>query len=425
MRLIFSGLARHGLIAGVLVLLAGCSFLESERYPSTSATDPATGGEPDLPRDAEATVDLSWWFDSPCPGADEVCLPPRVFELSTPTRFVVPNGDGACGRDDPCSIEVAMRDAVPGDVIELGPGEYPANRIVLDTPDVTVQGAATCCHFLPSMDIEASGVRLLSVRIGIVDVGPKGDSALLAQSRFGSLFINGADDVQVLGNRMRPREPGLDVVQVKARDGDGVDALRIEGNIIGPQDSADGRHTDCVQLLDGAGVVIERNIVLPCGDKAFQIRSGAGGIVEDVALRGNAIFECAPRREGCNGFHAIVWASTDLSSLELRHNTILGSLGISSSGSTVDPGDNLTVVGNLMASTPCGRNVDNVVYDADPCAEDMAGTTPVFVDSRDTIGDVRLASSADGPPRATESFGPGIDGLTVCAAPRIGAALDC
>ena len=403
---------------------------------AAGSSEPADGGdgvsdddETHAAVDAEPVVveaGFDWWFDDPCAGIDEVCMPPLTVDREAPTLHATPEGDGDCSPDDPCTFEVALEAATSGDVIDLAPGDYPPTVPSITTPDVTIQGPVDCCLMVPSLHIEAEDIRVLGVRFDTVVIMPEGDRTEIVGSRLGSLFVNGADEVQLVGSRLRPSAPGQDVIQVKARDGDSVESLRIEGNVIGPQDTADDRHTDCVQLLDGSDIVIERNIVLPCGDKAFQIRSGAGGDVGDVALRGNVIYECTERRDGCDGFHAIVWASTETTSLELRHNTIIGSFGLSTSGSTTSPGENLVAVGNIVASMPCGGvNADNLVYDDDPCSGDTFAALPAFIDAADTVGDVRLADPDAGPARASAPFGPGIDGAGVCDAPRVGAALDC
>lgn len=339
-----------------------------------------------------------------------------------------PDADGGdCTASDPCDLRRALDRAGEGDVIRALAGDYAPEDYRLGRAGVTIEGPQDCCAYVPALRIEAPRARLAGVRFNTVVVTPSGDDTLILANRLGSLFVNGADGVRVIGNRMRPHEPGQDVVQVKAIDGDGVEGLLLEGNVLGPQDSAGGTHTDCVQLLDGDGVMVRRNVVFACGDKAFQLRSGVGGTVRAVTLEGNVIYECGERREGCNGFHAIIWASTELSSLTLRHNTIFGSVVSSTSGSTIDPGANFVAVGNLAGSLICTEgNRENQQVNKEPCnATEIQADYPVFVDDSPLVGDARLAAPDAGPPRASTTFGPGIDGTGPCAAPRYGAAIDC
>lgn len=345
----------------------------------------------DLPPSAETSP--SWWFDDPCDVAqDDDCRPPLPAVVPAPT----------------IELESGHTDAV--EVTDDG-------AVVVGAPGQTIG----------SIEVRAAGVRIVGVDVEAIVVNPEADRTVIESSVIGQLFVNGADGVHVQGNIIRPHDFGPDAVQIKTFDGDTPENLRFEANIVGPQDSDGEAHTDCIQILGGDELVFARNVVLPCGDKAFQIRSGAGGVVGRVALEANVIYECREQRVGCEGFHAIVWASTDESVLDLRHNSIRGSVGISSGGSTIDPGDNFIAVGNIAASLPCTPAVaENLTITTEPCDGSgvQADTFPAFVDASPSVGDLRLVDAA-AVPTASAPFGPSIDGRPACATPRFGAATAC
>lgn len=310
------------------------------------------------------------------------------------------------------------------------PSDPPAVTLTVDAAtdhlEVVDAGAVLGGASIGLLEIDAPDVRVIGMEVDTIVLGPEADGALLEGNRIGQVFVNGADGVVIRRNLLRPTEVGPDVIQVKTFDEDQPDDLLVVDNVIGPQDSDGERHTDCVQVLGGDRLRFTRNIVFPCGDKAFQIRSGAGGVVGSVALDGNVLYECPVQRPGCEGFHAIVWASTAATSLELRHNTILGSIGVSTSGSTSDPGTNFVATGNVARSMPCTESVDhNLVVDDAPCGVGgVQAALPVFLDADPSVGDVRLADP-DAVPVAADAFGPSIDGSDACATPRLGAATAC
>lgn len=375
------------------LLSRGLSGLALAAVVTTACSTTAAGDTEiaELPPSADAAP--SWWFDDPCDVAlDDDCRPPLPAVVPTPTVELEP------GHTD--ALELTDDDAV-----------------VVGTPGQTIG----------SIEVRAAGVRIVGVAVEVIVVNPEADRTVIESSVIGQLFVNGADGVHVQGNIIRPHDVGPDAVQIKTFDGDTPENLRFEANIVGPQDSDGEAHTDCIQILGGDELVFVRNVVLPCGDKAFQIRSGAGGVVGRVALEANVIYECPEQRVGCEGFHAIVWASTDESVLDLRHNSIRGSVGISSGGSTVDPGDNFLAAGNIAASLPCtSAVVENLTITTEPCDESgvQADTFPAFVDASPSIGDLRLVDP-DAVPSGTAPFGPSIDGRAACAAPRFGAATAC
>ncbi|MDW3219309.1 MAG: hypothetical protein R8F63_11920 [Acidimicrobiales bacterium] len=360
------------------LLIGSCSF-SAEGDTQVAALPAASDAAP------------TWWFDAPCDPATAACRPPLPAD------------------PPPATVELEAGHTASIDLTD-------ADAIVVGSPGATIG----------SIEVSAPGVRIVGVDVEVIVVNPNADGASIESSRIGQLFVNGADGVLIRGNLIRPYELGPDGVQIKTFDGDTPENLLFEANVIGPQDSDGEAHTDCVQILGGDQIHFARNVVLPCGDKAFQIRSGAGGVVGHVRLEGNVIYECPEQRVGCEGFHAIVWASTDTSVLELVHNTIRGSVGISSGGSTVDPGDNLIASGNIVASLPCTpATVENLTVSNEPCdAGSVQADFPAFVDDAPDVGDLRLLDPT-AVPVASEPFGPSIWGDGICAAPRFGAAIAC
>lgn len=373
--LLIRGLARRFVVIAALLVGGAVAC-------STDADDGAAA-----PQTSESTP--AWWFADPC-GDAPTCRPPLPAELPSATT------------------------TVEGDV----------DALRLDTEGEVVVGAAGSSVGL--IEIAAPDVTVVGIEVDTIVIDPVADGASIEASRVGSLFVNGADGVVVRGNLIRPFETGPDAVQIKTFDGDQPENLLFEANVVGPQDSDGERHTDCVQVLGGDRLYFVRNVVLPCGDKALQIRGGAGGEVGLVTLEANAIYECPVQRPGCEGFHAIVWASTETSVLRLRHNTILGSMGISTSGSTVDPGNNFVAVGNIAYTLPCTDSVsDNLTVEGAPCeGRGVQSELPEFVDAAPTVGDVRLVDPT-AVPAAGFAYGPGLDGSPICSAPRLGAATGC
>ncbi|MEZ5245295.1 MAG: hypothetical protein R2707_09380 [Acidimicrobiales bacterium] len=394
-------LFRRGLPArgALLIRVVGLLLVVQLLGAACAGDDDEGDGAADVPissLDTASTVDgtagdaVSWWFEAPC-GDEPDCRPPRPDDL-------------------------------PASTVELAAGH--TDELVLDQPDaILVGGEGTT---LGLVEIEAPGVTIVGVEIDTIVILPGGNGAHLEANRIGQLFVNGADDVVVRGNLIRPFDIGPDAIQIKTFDGDQPENLLVEANVIGPQDSDGEIHTDCVQILGGDELRFVRNIVMPCGDKAFQIRSGAGGDIGTVILEGNFILECVEQRAGCEGFHAITWASTETTALVLRHNTIRGSVGISSGGSTIDPGDNFIAVGNIASSLPCTAGTsDNLTVTVEACeGRGVQAEFPEFLDDRPGVGDLRLVDP-ESVPVAAAPFGPSIDGRPSCAAPRYGASTDC
>ncbi|RME29138.1 MAG: hypothetical protein D6798_00845 [Deltaproteobacteria bacterium] len=349
-------------------------------------------------------VDLTWWF-------------------TCPTRTTEPTGCLA----GPASGVAGAR--------VLGPSP----RVVVDEPGLVVTGSE-----LGEVRVAAADVVLVGIDAEVVVFEPTADRGRLVGSRVGSVFVSGADEVTLVENLLRPSDPGPDVVQIKRFDGDPVRGLTVAGNVVGPQDASGDRHTDCVQVLDGNDLVFVRNLVGPCGDKAFQIRSGAGGRVGRVLLGWNMVMECRPRRDGCDGFHAVTWAVDGDARLELVHNSIAGSVALSTSGSSRPAAGRLVAIANIADALPCAAAGDAwanlVAGDGGTCPGEFGGSVE-WVDA--PAGDLHLRSrvvfagdapgvvgSAADPVTANSGFaalleGPDVDGQLACGPLQLGADLVC
>lgn len=397
-----------------VVSLAGCGGdSRSGESPPTSSGDTDPGDDADAADAADATDDDAADAGDP-DGRDTTTDDGR----GVPDDEPAPHWWYAAG----CAGASSCRPPVPASV--------PDADLVVENPTDHLQvvdaGAVLGGGPIGLLEIDAADVQVVGLEIDTIVLGPEADGAVLEGNRIGQVFVNGADGVVIRRNLLRPTEVGPDVIQVKTFDEDQPEDLLVVENVIGPQDSDGERHTDCVQILGGDRLRFSRNIVFPCGDKAFQIRSGAGGVVGSVALDGNVLYECPVQRPGCEGFHAIVWASTPETSLALHHNTILGSIGVSTSGSTSDPGANFVARGNLALSMPCTDSVDhNLVVDDAPCGVGgIQAALPAFLDADPSVGDIRLADP-EAVPVAADAYGPSIDGSASCATPRLGAATAC
>ncbi len=336
------------------------------------------------------------------------------------------------------------RDTAPATCVPDAPAPAGAEVLGADGGDtVLVDRAGTTLVGDPAVPVGevrvgAADVTLVGVSAEVVTFGPGADGGRLERSRVGSVFVTGADDVVISTNLLRPSRPGPDVIQVKTADGDPVVGLVVVGNVIGPQDDDGVRHTDCVQILGGDELRFERNLVGPCGDKAFQIRSGAGGRVGRVILAWNVVVECRPRRPGCEGHHAVIWAVDAEARLVLVRNTVAGSIAVSTSGSDRPAAGRLVAVGNIADTLPCVADGDgraNLLLDprSEPCPGEITGP----VDWIDPAGgDLHLARvdpvlRADGLTRTgglgLEELldGPDIDGEPVCDPPVVGADAPC
>ncbi|MEQ8841234.1 MAG: hypothetical protein RIB98_09650 [Acidimicrobiales bacterium] len=341
-------------------------------------------------RGADTIATPMWWFDDLCQATDE-CVPPLPADVPAATF------DLDDGHTDFLEVDQEGAVLIGRDGVSIG-----------------------------LLEVAAADVSIIGLDVDTTVVHPTGNGTYFEANRMGQLFVNGADDVIVRGNLIRPYEDGPDAIQIKTFDEDQPVRLLVEANVIGPQPTDGEAHTDCVQILGGDDLRFSRNVILPCGDKAFQIRSGAGGTVGSVLIESTVMFECPGDMDGCDGIHAIVWASTPEIHLELRHNTIRGSVGLSSSGSTIDPGANFEAVGNIASSLPCTDGVrDNLTVTEAACeGRGISAEFPRFLDDSWMVGDLRPVDGEDLPVSA-EPFGPALDGADSCAAPGYGAFTGC
>ncbi len=359
--------------------------------------------------------------------------PPTTAVPPTPTSpdpvgvtvwYVAPGADGDCTAASPCGdAGTAVARAAPGDRVELAAGTYGEQWI---THGGGEPGA-------PVVVAPAPGARVVVARVdsavphlvvedltvsGVVYLRPGADGDVVRRVTAHGAYVTGADRTAWFDNRLLQGGPGDDIMQIKGLAGDDPVGLTAEGNVLGPAWRSGSSHTDCVQILGGDDIVFARNVLYECSDKAFQIRSGAGGTVGRVRLERNVFGECRPRRDGCDGYHAVVWAAEGSNSLELIHNSIAGSVAVSSGGSTTSSLDGLVQYGNIAESLPCSPRTDANLVARDPCGpSDLVGSV-AWLDPDPAVMDLHLAP---GPGPAIDRGspvdpGPDIDGEGICGA---------
>ncbi|RME29137.1 MAG: S-layer homology domain-containing protein [Deltaproteobacteria bacterium] len=314
---------------------------------------------------------------------------------------VTPGGTGtSCAAHDPCGdFAAAARIAPAGAVVEVAPGSYGLQEI-----DVSRPGGGPNVVFRPAV---AGSVRVAGIRShtpgltfqgfavdGVVYFHPGADANVAVGNTIAQAFVTGADGTAWYANVIRPTSAGPDAMQIKGLDGDDPIGVSVVGNRIGPAFRSGSSHTDCIQILGGDDIVIERNVFLPCGDKALQIRSGAGGRVGSVTVTTNFIGECRPRRDACNGYHAAVVAAEG-NTISFVHNTVNGSIALSAA--SVPGGERrVAFVGNIADSLPCTPASDYNLVRSGLCGpHDRLGAAS-FVDPREQVQDLRLRPGSAG-----------------------------
>ena len=348
------------------------------------------------------------------------------------TWYLDPNGGGtSCTFSNPCdSFNDALGVARPGDTVRLKAGSYPQQEIdrsvswngsdanITFRPDggaVTINGIRSYVPALTFRDFNITSILYM-------DVGADGNVAI--GNFIEQAFVTSADDTTWIDNTIKPDRDGPDAMQIKALNGDQPNGVTIIGNRFGPQWREGDSHTDCIQILGGDDIVIERNIMYPCADKALQIRSGVSGVIGDVRIEANFMGECAPRRDECNGYHVAVVAAEG-NRIEFIHNSINGSVAFSESGSEPGGSNNVAFYGNIAASLPCTPDSDwNMVEDS-ACGSNDIVAAPIWRDPSELVQDLHLVTGSRGI-NAGSPYAPALDiDGQACTSGDIGADQTC
>ncbi|MEM9519802.1 MAG: S-layer homology domain-containing protein [Actinomycetota bacterium] len=318
------------------------------------------------------------------------------------TRYVDQNGGGSsCTSSAPCaSFDAALRVAQPGDLIRVRGGEYPVQHLErsvswgADAANVSFEayGGPVRVEEIRS-EVPSLTFRGFSVGVLYFDAGADANQAI--NNRVEQAFVTSADGTGWFGNTIKPAVDGPDAMQIKARNGDQPVGVTIIGNTFGPQWRAGSSHTDCIQILGGDDILIERNTMLPCADKALQIRSGVTGVIGTVRIVANVIGECAPRRDQCNGFHAAIVAAEG-NRIEFIHNSINGSVALSESGSRPGGSDNVVFYGNIADLLPCTSRSDFNLVASGPCGPNDVVDTPIWRNDDELTQDLHLVRGSPG-----------------------------
>ncbi len=362
-----------------------------------------------------------------------VVVAPTPAAAGPTVLHVAPHGVGtACTAAAPCgSFAAAAAVAPAGAVVEVAPGSYPLQEIEVARPG---GAAAANVVFRPAVPgtVRVAGIRSRTPSLtfegfrvdGVVYFHPGADGDVAIANTIDQAYVTGADATAWYANVIRPSSPGPDAMQIKGLDGDQPLGVTVVGNRIGPAYRSGSSHTDCIQILGGDDILIERNVFLPCADKVLQIRSGAGGTVGRVTISTNFMGECRPRRDACNGYHAAVVAAEG-NDITFVHNTVNGSIALSEA-SVPGGATRVRFLGNIADSLPCTPGSDYNLVRRGPCGPHDRVGAPRYVDGSEGVQDLHLLPGSPGTAmRSPYAPRHDIDGETSCGSGDAGADQIC
>lgn len=303
--------------------------------------------------------------------------PERAEPSLVQVLHVSPDGTGDCSAPSPCgSITQALDRAEPGATVLLQDGVYGAQ--VIEAPvrasdwdqNVDVRPQTPGGAVVEGIEIKAPHVTVRGLTsTGDVYIRPAADNSgfvdMVVQG--GTAYVTGADNAFLVRNRVMPAD-NQDGVQIKGLKGDNPMGLRIVENVIGPTRRTDGKsHLDCIQILGGSQILLQRNTLFHCASQGLLIASGAGGTVgQGIIVERNNIHGCPPGRSSmCDGFTAVLSGAPGLVFI---HNTATG-------GSTKIAGRRSVIANNIISRmSRCperGGDFENNLYlEANSCAPD-------------------------------------------------------
>jgi PKD repeat protein len=340
--------------------------------PYQATTNTGGGGD-----EVSDNVDFSDWLSA----APALCAE-YVPETATPVTITV--GDDG---EDFSSIQAAIDDAEPGDIILVSPGTYSENLTIEKSLTLhSTDGAeSTTIDGMVAIDlVDAATVTFGGADAGFTVTGssPGFEVRLSSWSQLTiqGNSINGCDDNGIYVERVR-RWSLLSVldnaIADNSYDGISIDEIldfgevRIEGNVISRNDE-DGIS---VQTVHYAGALEIRDNIIEensgTGINLFEygvVRYGSSASIVDNEIRGNGF-------DGeCNRGRGIRWMNVfDGSEGLVQGNTITGNARDGFYFDDVEHGSSLDLVNNLVADNG-GRGIHLFEYE-DGCAGLIQGNT--------------------------------------------------
>ena len=272
------------------------------------------------------------------------------------TRQVAPNGSGsACTAAAPCgSFDAAYRAAAPGDVVEVAPGSYSAQRIPAlgkPGPDVEFRSASGGVS-LGNLEVLADHVTIRGMSTGAAEVGSVTANDPVEGVTFvnvdaGTHWLSNGRDFTWNGGSIGPRVDkqiafiGGNPASYRTTY-DGVlfhDATRTSANV----------HTECLFAMGVQGLTVRNSRFRNCAVfNAYVGKIGSDPNPRDVLFENN-VMEKSRDVDGSAGYYAMIFDKAAFDNITLRNNTIAQGVLFGDGASF----SNTRMVGNVIESGVC------------------------------------------------------------------------
>jgi hypothetical protein len=279
-----------------------------------------------------------------------------------------PSGSDAnpCTQAQPCrTFGRAYRVATPGTVVELAAGSYAGETVNPDatktsSTDVLFRPASGAqVAFTGSLHVHASHFEFRDLTVNQVEFYREADDITFRNVVTRGVWMWGPSNISFLGGEITC---GFCAYHPILSNGGSDSApprnILFDGVDFHDWHSVGGEHTECLQIGGGDGLTIRNSIFRNCGTgngglgatgSIFIGFFGFGGpVTKNVLLENNFIY-----RSG----NPYTVQMSDLQNLDLRYNSIVGSMLIFNRDG---PGTGMDFVGNIVGYNGCSAESNGV-----------------------------------------------------------------
>jgi hypothetical protein len=294
------------------------------------------------------------------------------------------------------SIQEVYGSAPSGTIIELTPGQHPAEVLrrepgapPLEAP-VVIQGPDGGTAVLEGLDVFGPAVTVRNVTLrGGLQFRPGADGSRAESiDATGGWVVLSASNSALVSSRVTPMNDH-DAVYVGAYQATPPDGVLVQGNVLGPSElssPSSAAHLDCLQVATATNLVVRDNLLAGCAAQTVLVKADQGPI-EHVRITRNAIQSCHPQTSTCGAFNAlhVSGQAGALVDVVIDHNSIDGGLHLGT------PSTGIQVRGNAITdSDSCGPELDGNVVGSTFCVDRLSPSN--------VVGEVLFAARDAWPP---------------------------